>query len=87
VTYLEELLLSSPTKGEFFCGSTLSGADIMMCFALEAATGRVPLNETNYPTLYAYTRRMQAREAYKRAGEKVTQASGEDYIPYSDIKM
>lgn len=87
LTFLEDYLASSPKGGEFFCGSELSGADFMMTFALEGAVGRAPINETSYPKLYSYVRRMQAREAYKRAGVKVTEASGEEFVPFSDIKM
>lgn len=56
-----------------------------MHFGLEAATKRVPLSETNYPKLYAYMRRLQGRDGYKRAAERVTEASGEPYVPYSDL--
>lgn len=44
------------------------------------------MSETSYPKLYDYMRRLQGRDAYKRAGESVTKASGEQYVPYSDIK-
>ena len=87
LTFLEDYLASAPNKGEFFCGSNLTGADFMMIFALEAATPRAPLSETSYPKLYSFVRRMQAREAYKRAGDKVAEASGEPFVPFSDVKM
>lgn len=83
--FLEGYLSKAPGTGEFFCGSSLSGADIQMIFALEGAMRRVPLNETNYPKLHAWVRRMQGREAYKRAGVKVSEASGVEYVPFSDI--
>jgi glutathione S-transferase len=86
LTFLENYLISSPNNGEFFCGTNLSGADIMMIFALEGATQRAPLSDTSYPKLYQWVRRMQAREAYKRAGDRVAEASGEPYIPFSDLK-
>ncbi|KAH9872293.1 hypothetical protein IAQ61_005128 [Plenodomus lingam] len=82
--FLEDYL--SKSSGEFFAGSTLSGADIMMHFGLEGACQRVPLSETSYPKLYAYMRRLQQRDAYKRAADRVTEASGEKYVPYSDLK-
>lgn len=87
LTFLEDYLSKSPNDGQFFCGTNLSGADIMMTFALEGAVKRAPMNETSYPKLYSYVRRMQARDAYKRAGERVTEASGEKYIPFSDLDM
>ena len=59
----------------------------MMHFALEGATKRVPLSETNYPKLYEYMRRLQGRDAYKRAGDRVSEASGEKYVPLSDLKL
>ncbi|KAF2194495.1 glutathione transferase [Zopfia rhizophila CBS 207.26] len=87
LTFLENYLAASPNNGEFFSGSSLTGADFMMAFALEAAVQRAPLNETTYPKLYSWVKRMQAREAYKRAGEKVSEASGEKYVPFSEVKM
>ncbi|KAF2735681.1 glutathione transferase [Polyplosphaeria fusca] len=85
--FLEGYLGQSPKQGEFFCGTSLTGADVMMVFALEAAVPRAQLNEKTYPKLYGWIRRMQGREAYQRAGEKVSEASGEQYVPYSDMTM
>lgn len=82
--FLEDYLTKS--SGEFFAGSKLSGADIMIHFTLEGATRRVPLSETSYPKLYEYMRRMQKRDAYQRAAKRVTDASGEEYVAYSDLK-
>ncbi|KAF2827920.1 glutathione transferase [Ophiobolus disseminans] len=86
-TFLEDYLTKSSSNGEFFCGNSISGADIMMHFALEGATQRVPLSETSYPKLYEYMRRMQKRDAYQRATKRVSESSGEEYVPYSDLKM
>ncbi|CAO2652513.1 Nn.00g007960.m01.CDS01 [Neocucurbitaria sp. VM-36] len=85
--FLEDYLTSSPSKGDFFCGPSITGADIMMHFALEGAAQRVPLSETNYPKLYEYMRRLQTRDAYKRAADRVSEASGEKYVPFSDLKL
>ncbi|KAH7406795.1 glutathione S-transferase-like protein [Phaeosphaeria sp. MPI-PUGE-AT-0046c] len=82
--FLEDYLTKS--SGEFFAGSTLTGADIMIHFGLEAGTQRVPLSETSYPKLYEYMRRIQKRDAYQRAAKRVSEASGEEYVPYSDLK-
>ncbi|KAF2845923.1 glutathione S-transferas-like protein [Plenodomus tracheiphilus IPT5] len=82
--FLEDYV--SKSSGEFLAGSTLSGADIMMHFCLEGACQRVPLSETSYPKLYTYMRKMQERDAYKKAADRVTEASGEKYVPYSDLK-
>lgn len=83
-TFLEDYI--SKSSGEFFAGSSLTGADIMMQFAMEAATQRVPLSETSYPKLYAYMRRMQNREASVRAAKRVSEAAGEEYVAFSDLK-
>jgi glutathione S-transferase len=82
--FLEDFI--SKSSGEFFAGDKISGADIMMHFALEGATQRVPLNETTYPKLYEYMRRMQKRDAYQRAAKRVSEASGVEYVPFSDLK-
>jgi hypothetical protein len=82
--FLEDYL--SKSSGEFFCGDSLTGADVMILFGLEGATQRVPLSETSYPKLYAYVRRMQKRDAYQRAAKRVSEESGEEYVAYSDLK-
>lgn len=87
LTFLEDQLATSPNNGEFLCGAELSAADTMMIFPLEAAVQRAPITEETYPKVYAWVKRMQAREAYQRAGKKVSEASGEKYVPLSDIKM
>jgi len=54
---------------EFFVGNTLTGADIMLTFVLEAAdTGGDGLKP--YPALTRYLERMHERPAYQRAIEK-----------------
>jgi glutathione S-transferase len=85
--FLEDYLIKSPNNGEFFCGSSITGADIMIHFGLEGATQRVPLSESSYPKLYEYMRRLQGRDAYKRAAKRVTEASGEEFVPFSDAKL
>lgn len=84
--FLETYLSEAPNNGEYFCGTTLSGADIQMLFPLEGAFRRVPLTESNYPKLHAYVRRVQGREAYKRAAARATEAAGVEYVPFSDLK-
>ncbi|MCC3303218.1 glutathione S-transferase family protein [Sneathiella sp. HT1-7] len=56
------------TGREYFVGSDLTGADIMMSFPLEAARARGILSA--YPALAAFVERIQARPAYTRALEK-----------------
>jgi glutathione S-transferase len=84
--FLESYLGQSPEQGEYFCGASLTGADVMMIFALEAAALR-QLNEQSYPKLYSYIKRVQGREAYKRAAEKVSEASGTKYVPINELTM
>lgn len=86
-TFLENHLAEMQAKGEFFLGSDLSAADFMIVFLLEGGMQHGSLNEASYPKLYTYVRRMQEREAYKRAGERVTKASGEKFVPFSEARM
>lgn len=83
--FLEDQLATSPNNGEFFCGE-LTGADVMMFFALEAAMHK-GLTESSHPKLYAYVRRIQARRAYQRAGTKASEASGEAFVPFSEAEI
>jgi glutathione S-transferase len=82
--FLEDYLKQSPSKGEFFCSSSITAADIMLHFGLEACIKRKALTETAYPTLYKYTRKLQGTASYKRAGEKVEKASGDKFVPFSE---
>lgn len=82
--FLEQYLKESPSKGEYFCSEKLTSADIMMHFALESAIKKKAVNETDYPVLYKYVRRLQELDSYKRAGLAVEKASGEKYVPFSD---
>ena len=75
--FLEAQLASSPNGGEYLCGDTLTGADILMSFPLEAAKGRAGMTPDKYPRLCEYVERLQAREAYKRAVQKVIDIEGE----------
>ncbi|KAH6644617.1 glutathione transferase [Boeremia exigua] len=82
--FLEGYLKSSPSQGQFFCSDSLTSADIMVHFVLESAIKKKALNETSYPTLYKYVRRLQETDSYKRAGQSVEKASGEKYVPFSE---
>jgi glutathione S-transferase len=75
--FLEDQLKTS--GGDFFCGSQLTGADVMMVFPLEAGEKRVGITEAKYPLLHKYIRRIHEREAYKKAIKKVEDATGEKF--------
>ena len=53
---------------DYFVGDTLTAADIMMSFPLEAAGTRLGLTE--FPNLSAYLERIHARPQYQTALEK-----------------
>ena len=53
----------------WFCGDHLTGADVQMSFAIEAAEVRTDL-DNNYPKLAEYLERVRARPAYERALDK-----------------
>lgn len=75
--FLEGQLASS--GGDFFCGKTLSCADVMLIFPLEAALGRAGLSREKHPTVAAWVDRIHEREAYKAAVKKVEEATGEKF--------
>jgi len=60
----------------FICGPKLTAADFMMAFPLEAAQQIADLTEAKYPLLTDYVRRLQEREAYKRAIERIVKETG-----------
>jgi len=63
--YLENVLQNS----KWFCGDSMSGADIMMSFPIEAAAVRTDL-KANYPALAEFHRRIKRLPAYERAIDK-----------------
>lgn len=48
----------------------------MMSFPLEASKGRAGLTQEKYPKLWAYVERLEARDAYKRAVQKIVDTEG-----------
>jgi glutathione S-transferase len=53
----------------WFAGESLTAADVMMSFPVEAATARGDL-KTAYPRLQAFLERVRERPAYRRALER-----------------
>ena len=56
-------------KSEWFAGDAFSGADIQLCFVLEAAAARAGLDASR-PRLMGFLQRIHARPAYQRALER-----------------
>lgn len=75
--FLEEQLKTAPDNGEFFCGKELSGVDIMLIYPIEAALERGIAQPAKYPTLKKWVDKIVEREAYKRAIQKIIDATGE----------
>lgn len=76
-SYIEGLISSSPDNGQFLCGPELTGADILMVYPLEAAMGRAGLDKEKYPKTCAYVGRLQQRDAYKKAVQRIIDETGE----------
>ena len=53
---------------DYFIGNELTGADVQLSFAVQMAVKFC--GEAAYPNLTAFVRRIEAREAYRRAIEK-----------------
>jgi glutathione S-transferase len=61
--------LNSELAGrDYFIGSELTGADVQLSFAVQMAVKFC--GEEAYPNLTAFVRRIEARDAYRRAIEK-----------------
>lgn len=65
--FLESELASRP----YLAGEEFSGADVLMSFQFVAAKRIVGLNKEDYPRIWEYVERCEARGAFKRAAEKV----------------
>jgi glutathione S-transferase len=74
--FLEDQLKTAPDGGEFLCGNSLTAADIMMSFPLEAGQTRSGMSETDCPLVWAYVDRLHQREAYKRSVQKISEVEG-----------
>lgn len=62
------MMEESLSDSDWFCGDSLSAADIQMSFAVEAAEARVGTGK--FPAIAAYLERMRARPAFQAAIEK-----------------
>lgn len=75
--FLEDQLATTPDGGEYLCGTEITGADILMSFALEAGNSRSGVNQEDYPKVFAYVEKLHQREAYKKATEKIIEVEGQ----------
>lgn len=64
-----DFMESHLSENTWFCGDTLSAADIQMSFALQAAQTRTDL-AANYPALQKYVDSIEQMPSYQRAIEK-----------------
>lgn len=74
--FLESQLETSPDGGQYLCGNDLTGADILMSFALEAAESRSGTSKEQFPRIWAYVARLHEMESYKRAVQKIVEVEG-----------
>jgi glutathione S-transferase len=74
--FLEGQLATSPDGGEFLCGSSLTAADIMMSFPLEAGSSRSGASKESFPRVYKYLNRLHEFDGYKRANQKIEEVEG-----------
>ena len=75
-TYIEHLLATSPNNGIFLCGTSLTGADIMIYQALDCARKIYAVDEGRFPLTFGYLDRLAARDAFKRAKIRLMLESG-----------
>ncbi|MAK63059.1 MAG: glutathione S-transferase [Ponticaulis sp.] len=68
LTSMYEYMNAELSQRTWFAGATLTGADIMMSYPVEAAAGRAGLDD-RYPNILAWLERVQALPAYQRAVE------------------
>ncbi|HEX9852393.1 MAG TPA: glutathione S-transferase [Woeseiaceae bacterium] len=64
-----EFMEAALGKSTWFCGNTMTAADMQMSFAVEAAEVRTDL-KSHYPKLLRFLQRIRALPAYQRALEK-----------------
>ncbi len=64
-----QFMESHLSSNQWFCGDTMTAADIQMSFPLQAARSRTDLS-ANYPALNQFVETIEALPAYQRAIEK-----------------
>tara|TARA_B100000678_G_scaffold95898_1_gene80198 strand:- start:26473 stop:27138 length:666 start_codon:yes stop_codon:yes gene_type:complete len=69
LTRMYEFMNDELGRTPWFAGETVTGADIMMSYPVEAAHGRAGLDKT-YPNVMAWLDRLHERPAYQRAVAK-----------------
>ena len=69
LTSMYEYINAELGKAPFFTGDTLTAADIMMSYPIEAAAGRAGLDD-RYPNTLAWLARIKDIPSYQRALEK-----------------
>ncbi|CAD0040426.1 unnamed protein product [Aureobasidium pullulans] len=78
--FLESQLASAPNGGGFLCGNTLTAADILMSFPLQAGQKRLKIiNATDYPKLNDFVNKLDNMEGYKKSIERIEKESGDGY--------
>ncbi|CAD0010200.1 unnamed protein product [Aureobasidium pullulans] len=78
--FLESQLASAPNGGGFLCGNTLTAADILMSFPLQAGQKRLKIiNATDYPKLNDFVNKLDNMEGYKKSIERIEKESGESF--------
>lgn len=74
--FLESQLSTAPSNGKYLCGSTLTGADILLSYPLIAGKTRTGLTEALYPKLWKYVEGMENEEGYKKSVAKIVEIDG-----------
>ncbi len=82
---MEQYLETSPNNGNYMCGSSLTGADIMLSYPLIAGKNgafdsigkweKGSFKET-FPKLHAYINRLADEPGWKRSVDKITEIEG-----------
>ncbi len=75
--FLESQLTTS--GGDFLCGSSFTGADIMMIYPLQGTLETKLMDRNKYPKATAYVDRLQDRKAWKKAISIVEEKTGEKF--------
>ncbi|AEO57244.1 hypothetical protein MYCTH_2303157 [Thermothelomyces thermophilus ATCC 42464] len=82
LAFLESQLETSPGNGQYLCGPSLTAADILMSYPLQAAKqrfaqvtagkGKGTLGD-NFPKVWAYLKRLEEEPGFKRAEARIKQ--------------
>ena len=76
IDFVESQFASAPDGGPYFCGNTLTGADIVLSFPMQGSKKFGLVKQNSHPKIWAYLEKIEATAAYKQSVKKTIEFDG-----------